>query len=271
MIAKPLSAIRRWKLFSPLRPRRMYSCEVPARQLFFLIFFSASSKLGSFSPRSDKTFYANPLPPFPPCLALPPSMPFTAEMALNSSFASLMAEICAIVENQLPTESPQEDILQHGEDIQDVTTTFEREKDASQATGQPREEEERGSNGEEEHTKKEPKIECTPVEAETKRTWTSQWETVFPKSKAVAKNLWYAAKSRTQRLLRSSQSNSSGTTAQLSPKEQRGHHQRRIRKSQKEPEEDDWVVVADDFGILVFLDDYTCTRSAENSSEDSSV
>ncbi|KAH0525534.1 hypothetical protein TsFJ059_007886 [Trichoderma semiorbis] len=125
-------------------------------------------------------------------------MPFTAEMALNSSFGSLMAEICAIVENQLPTESPQEDILQHGEDISNVTTTLEREQDTSQSTEQPCEEEEQGNNGEEEHTNKEPKVECTPAEVETKRTWTSQWETVFPKSKAVAKNLWYAAKSRTQ-------------------------------------------------------------------------
>ncbi|KAH0525532.1 hypothetical protein TsFJ059_007886 [Trichoderma semiorbis] len=198
-------------------------------------------------------------------------MPFTAEMALNSSFGSLMAEICAIVENQLPTESPQEDILQHGEDISNVTTTLEREQDTSQSTEQPCEEEEQGNNGEEEHTNKEPKVECTPAEVETKRTWTSQWETVFPKSKAVAKNLWYAAKSRTQRLLQRSHSNSSGTTAQPAPGEQRSHHRRRIRKSQKEPEDDDWVVVADDFGILVFLDDYTCTRSTEDSSEDSSV
>ncbi|OPB42606.1 hypothetical protein A0O28_0037250 [Trichoderma guizhouense] len=178
-------------------------------------------------------------------------------MALNSSFGSLMAEICAIVENQLPTESPQENILQHGEDISNVTTTFEREQDTSLATEQLYEEEEQGSNGEEERTNKEPKVECTPVEAEVKRTWTSQWETVFPKSKAVAKNLWYGVKSRTQ--------------TQPVPEEQRGCHQRRRRKSQKKPEEDDWVVVADDFGILVFLDDYTCTRSVEDSSEDSSV
>ncbi|KAH0525535.1 hypothetical protein TsFJ059_007886 [Trichoderma semiorbis] len=81
-------------------------------------------------------------------------MPFTAEMALNSSFGSLMAEICAIVENQLPTESPQEDILQHGEDISNVTTTLEREQDTSQSTEQPCEEEEQGNNGEEEHTNK---------------------------------------------------------------------------------------------------------------------
>ncbi|KAL5091716.1 hypothetical protein Trisim1_002930 [Trichoderma cf. simile WF8] len=192
-------------------------------------------------------------------------------MALNSSFGSLMAEICAIVENQLPTESPQENILQHGEDISNVTTTFEREQDTSLATEQLYEEEEQGSNGEEERTNKEPKVECTPVEAESKRTWTSQWETVFPKSKAVAKNLWYGVKSRTQRLLQRSHSDSSGTTAQPVPEEQRGCHQRRRRKSQKKPEEDDWVVVADDFGILVFLDDYTCTRSVEDSSEDSSV
>lgn len=76
-------------------------------------------------------------------------MPFTAEMALNSSFGSLIAEICAIVENQLPTESPQEDILQHGEGIGNVTTTIEREQDTSQATEQPCEEEEQGSNGDE--------------------------------------------------------------------------------------------------------------------------
>lgn len=80
-------------------------------------------------------------------------MPFTAEMALNSSFASLMAEMC-VIENQLPTESPQEDTLQHGEDIQDVTTTFERQQDTSQVTEQPCEEEEQGSNGEEERTNK---------------------------------------------------------------------------------------------------------------------
>ncbi|KAL6801662.1 hypothetical protein J3E68DRAFT_394032 [Trichoderma sp. SZMC 28012] len=198
-------------------------------------------------------------------------MPFTAEMALNSSFGSLMAEICAIVENQLPTESPQEDISQHGEDIQDATTTFEQEQDTSQATEPPCEEEEQGSHGEEERTNKEPKVECTPVEAEVKKTWTSQWETVFPKSKAVAKNLWHVAKSRTQRLFQSSRSSSSGTTAQPAPEEQRGHHRRRRWKSQKEPEDNDWVVVAEDFGILVFLDDYTCTRSTEASSEDSSV
>ncbi|KAF3069203.1 hypothetical protein CFAM422_007313 [Trichoderma lentiforme] len=191
-------------------------------------------------------------------------------MALTSSFGSLMAEICAI-ENQVPPESPQEDIVQHGEDIQNVTTTFEREQGASQAPEQPCEEEEQGSNGEEEHTNKEPKVECTPVEAGAKRTWTSQWETVFPKSKAVAKNLWYVAKSRTQRLFQGSRSNSSSTTVQPAPEEQRCHHRRRRRKSQKEPEDDDWVVVADDFGILVFLDDYICTRSAEDSSEDSSV
>ncbi|KAL6810431.1 hypothetical protein J3E69DRAFT_372099 [Trichoderma sp. SZMC 28015] len=118
-------------------------------------------------------------------------------MALNSSFGSLLAEIFAI-ENQLPTESPPEDILQHGEDDQNVMTTFEEQQDTSQATGQPCDGEEQGSNGEEERTNKELKVECTPVEAETKRTWTSQWETVFPKSKAVAKNLWYVAKSRTQ-------------------------------------------------------------------------
>ncbi|KAL6812777.1 hypothetical protein V8C40DRAFT_257155 [Trichoderma camerunense] len=80
-------------------------------------------------------------------------MPFTAEMALNSSFGSLMAEIFAI-ENQWPTESPQQDNLQHKEDIQDVTTALEREQDTSQATGQPCEEEEQGSNGAEERTKK---------------------------------------------------------------------------------------------------------------------
>ncbi|PKK44812.1 hypothetical protein CI102_10887 [Trichoderma harzianum] len=191
-------------------------------------------------------------------------------MALNSSFGSLIAEICA-VENQLPIESPQEDILQHGEDVRDVTTTFERQQDTSQATGQPCEEEEQGSNWEEERTNKEPKVECTPLKDEVKKTWTSQWETVFPKSKAVAKNLWYVAKSRTQRLFQSTHSNSSGTTAQPAPEEQRGHHRRRRRKSQKAPEDDDWVVVADDFGILVFLDDYICARSAEDSSEDSSV
>ncbi|KAM6480395.1 hypothetical protein HDV62DRAFT_392441 [Trichoderma sp. SZMC 28011] len=190
-------------------------------------------------------------------------------MALNSSFGSLLAEIYAIVD-ELPTESPLEGILRQGEDIQNVTTTFEREQDTSQTTEQPCEEEEQGSNGEEERTNKEPKVECTPVEPETKRTWTSQWETVFPKSKAVAKNLWHAAKSRTQRLFQSSHSNSSGTTAQLAPKEQRGHHRRGRRKSQKEPDED-WVVVADDFGILVFLDDCTCAGSVEDSSEDSSV
>ncbi|KAJ4859270.1 hypothetical protein T069G_07537 [Trichoderma breve] len=122
-------------------------------------------------------------------------------MALNSSFGSLMAEIFAI-DNQVPTESAQEHILQHGEDIQDVTTTFERQEDTSQETEQPCEEEEQGSNGEEERTNKEPKVECTPVEPKTKKTWTSQWETVFPKSKAVAKNLWYAAKSRTQSHIR---------------------------------------------------------------------
>lgn len=65
-----------------------------------------------------------------------------------------MAEICAIVENQLPTESPQENILQHGEDISNVTTTFEREQDTSLATEQLYEEEEQGSNGEEERTNK---------------------------------------------------------------------------------------------------------------------
>lgn len=80
-------------------------------------------------------------------------MPFTAEMALNSSFGSLIAEICA-VENQLPTESPQEDILQHGEDVRDVTTTFERQQDTSQATGRLCGEEEQGSNGEEERKNK---------------------------------------------------------------------------------------------------------------------
>lgn len=85
-------------------------------------------------------------------------MPFTAEMALNSSFGSLMAEICAIVENQLPTESPQEDILQHGEDISNVTTTFERQQDTSQATEQPCEEEEQGSNGEEEREERKNKL-----------------------------------------------------------------------------------------------------------------
>ncbi|KKP05160.1 hypothetical protein THAR02_02755 [Trichoderma harzianum] len=191
-------------------------------------------------------------------------------MALNSSFGSLIAEICAIVENQLPTESPQEDILQHGEGIGNVTTTIEREQDTSQAIEQPSEEEEQESNGEEERANKEPKVECTPEEAEIKRTRTSQWETVFPKSKAVAKNLWYMAKSRTQRLFQGSHSSSSDTTVQPAPEEQRGHYWRR-RKSQKEAKDDDWVVVADDFGILVFLDDYTCTRSVEDSSEDSSV
>lgn len=80
-------------------------------------------------------------------------MPFTAEMALNSSFGSLMAEIYAIV-NELPAESPLEGILQRGEDIQNVTTTFERQQDTSQVTENPCEEEERGSNGEEERTKK---------------------------------------------------------------------------------------------------------------------
>lgn len=80
-------------------------------------------------------------------------MPFTAEMALNSSFGSLLAEIYAIVD-ELPTESPLEGILRQGEDIQNVTTTFEREQDTSQTTEQPCEEEEQGSNGEEERTNK---------------------------------------------------------------------------------------------------------------------
>ncbi|QYT01602.1 hypothetical protein H0G86_008633 [Trichoderma simmonsii] len=80
-------------------------------------------------------------------------MPLTAEMALNSSFGSLLAEIFAI-ENQVPIRSSQEDNLQHGEDISNVTTTFEREQDTSQATEPPCEEEEQDSNGEEERTKK---------------------------------------------------------------------------------------------------------------------
>ncbi|PNP54578.1 hypothetical protein THARTR1_05135 [Trichoderma harzianum] len=176
-------------------------------------------------------------------------------MALNSSFGTLLAELCAI-ENQIKPESPREDILQHREDVENVTTTFTRQQDTSQEAGQPCEKEGQGSNEEEERTNKLPIVECTPVEAEVKRAWQGQWETVFPKSKAVARDLWYGVKGLRQRLPQSSQSNPSGTTEQPAPGEQRGHHRRRRRKSQKEPEDDDWVVVADDFDILVFLDDY---------------
>ncbi|KAL6808837.1 hypothetical protein GGI42DRAFT_223500 [Trichoderma sp. SZMC 28013] len=181
-------------------------------------------------------------------------MVFTAEMALNSSFASLLKELCAI-ENQFEPEVPREDVLQHGEDVQDVMATSTPQLDTSQIAEQPCEKEEQGSNVREERTNKEPNVESTPVKDENNWTWQGQWETVFPKSKAVARDLWYGVKGRIQRPPQSSHSNSSGTTVQHAPPEQRGYHARRRRKSQRE-EEDGWVVVADDFDILVFLDDY---------------
>lgn len=80
-------------------------------------------------------------------------MVFTAEMALNSSFASLLKELCAI-ENQFEPEVPREDVLQHGEDVQDVMATSTPQLDTSQIAEQPCEKEEQGSNVREERTNK---------------------------------------------------------------------------------------------------------------------
>ncbi|KAK4065986.1 uncharacterized protein Triagg1_8295 [Trichoderma aggressivum f. europaeum] len=180
-------------------------------------------------------------------------MVFTVEMASNSSFSSLLAEFCNM--EQFEPEAPREDVLQHGEEMQDVMMASMQQEDASQETGQPCEKVEQGSNGVEERTNKEPHVECTPVKDEGEGTWQGQWETVFPKSKAVARDLWYGVKGLGQSLLQSSHSNYSSTTEQPAPAKRRGCRGGRRRKSRKESEEDDWVVVADDFDILVFLDD----------------
>ncbi|KAL7963801.1 hypothetical protein V8C34DRAFT_266594 [Trichoderma compactum] len=256
-IAKPLFAIRHWILFFSL-PFSLGECTAVKYLLGSFSFWSFFCQLNIepiFFGRRDTIFYANPSLCFSPFSSLPASMVFTVEMALNSSFASLLKELCAI-ENQFEPESPREDILQHGEDLQDVMASSTPQLDTSQASEQLCEKEGQGSSvREEERTIKEPKVESTPAKDENNWTWQGQWETVFPKSKAVARDLWYGVKGRIQRPPQSSHSNSSGTTVQRAPEERRGHHVRRRRKSQRE-EEDDWVVVADDFDILVFLDDY---------------
>ncbi|KAL7912585.1 hypothetical protein GGI35DRAFT_476430 [Trichoderma velutinum] len=176
-------------------------------------------------------------------------------MALGSSFASLMAELRAI-ESQFTTESPRKDMLQHREDIQNVTMTFARPQDTLQATRQACEKPREGSSAREERTHQEPRPLGTLAEDGFSRARQKQQEMVLHKMKAAAREPWFGVNGRRHKPPQSSHSNFPETTVQFVPEKQQEQAKKKERKSQKEPEEDDWIVVAEDFGVLVFLDDY---------------